>query len=75
MPDAARTCATCLWWDIPDAGEPYGQCRRYAPRPHLAVEEYPVEEVTPIYPHWPLTLASEFCGEWQPPAIAQQRGS
>lgn len=67
MPDAKRECATCLWWkpaDPPDgqpAGE--GECRRYAPRPSGLLEEA----------IWPTTSYGDWCGEWQPEAVAQQR--
>jgi hypothetical protein len=68
------TCATCLWWDYDPAandpdGDRAGKCRRHAPAPRIVVETEDFDH----YPTWPLTLAAEFCGDWQPPPAAPQR--
>ncbi len=68
------SCQSCRFWQS-DAGE-MGDCRRHAPRPALekslpalppeveAEEEFSQEAV------WPVTFASDWCGEFRErPAI------
>ena len=61
-------CQTCRNWQS-DTGE-MGECRRYAPRPSVecalptvAVPEG--EEDTSGEAVWPVTFASDWCGEYR----------
>lgn len=71
MPDAKRSCATCLWWHQNPKDEEFGQCRRHAPR---ATREDPDNPFT-SYACWYVTHGEDWCGEWQPPAVEQQQRS
>ncbi len=70
MPDAYRDCETCLWWEpVDDDGK--GFCRRYAPRPSAPRPSATKSMLRDA--NWPLTYSDDWCGEWQPEAVAQVR--
>lgn len=62
-------CGICKFWkvfcgaDNSDVGEAKGECKRYPPV-CIASEEDPTDNVTA----WaqPLTVASDYCGEFTP---------
>ena len=79
MPDAQRSCETCLFWrrqttELSD-GESYeGECRRRSPLPYLEDHTALNGDVVPYrYAFWPTTAESDWCGEWQPKATPQAR--
>ncbi len=64
----ANTCRRCLWWDGAGPARGVGRCRRNSPVPADG------ETQVLAYARWPLTLADDWCGEWQPPAMSQVKG-
>lgn len=69
MPDPTRTCKGCLFWHSPDDGSA-GECRRRTPLPWTKPEES--EDYTRTA-WWPNTAPDDWCGDWAPHAIQQQR--
>ncbi len=62
--DSPRYCAQCVHWDPASPVE--GRCRRNAPGAHAhPIARDSAEDKTPAAV-WPLTLAQDWCGEWQP---------
>ena len=65
-------CSTCRFFrSRPIKGDLfYGWCHRHAPRPFLETAElrervHGGEEVVDVYTlEWPITLADDWCGEW-----------
>ena len=58
---ANRTCGNCGHWLEHTGTEGLqGECHRYAPRPEGVVENGPSLSLV-----WPVTVANEFCGEWE----------
>jgi len=58
-------CDSCRFWRRLTDGQ--GQCRRNAPAAWVS----PATRIDPPRVSWPLTLASEGCGEWGAPALVQ----
>lgn len=48
-------CGNCNYWIDRDNGD--GECHRNAPQPTVGEGDAEV--------HWPLTLASDWCGEFE----------
>jgi hypothetical protein len=59
-----RTCSRCRHWRRTHAQSDVGRCRRYPPEPSdvEAVEGSPPRLV--VLHDWPLTIASDCCGEF-----------
>lgn len=57
-------CGTCRYWDQEEfvTPEDQGICRRHAPAAVAGDPDDP--DRYEQFPRWPLTLASEWCGEW-----------
>lgn len=66
MPNAnttiPRTCSICAWWQPRD--EPTGGCHRHAPVP-------PPNGQALDRVRWPLVMADDWCGCWQPKPLRQ----
>lgn len=66
MEDDGVTCARCRWWDnkydIEEEENGTGVCRRHAP---VATGRTTNEDDYERFPLWPLTLESEWCGDWE----------
>jgi hypothetical protein len=54
MSENTEQCSNCRFWFNHEIGE--GECRRYAPRPTKAVEDFV----------WQLTYPDDWCGEHEP---------
>ena len=54
------TCSTCPHWDDRQNDDGCGICRKHAPKAALHRNE---DDPDAEFPVWPLTLASEWCGE------------
>lgn len=68
MPEPKRECQLCLWWKRREDAAGKGERRRSAPGCTLSC-------MTSAWSaSWPLTMAGDWCGEWQPPAVRQQYG-
>lgn len=62
------TCSGCRFWDRRQNAD-LGLCRRRAPLPGLPrTSGLDAERAL-----WPLTVADDFCGEWQPPSVVQRK--
>lgn len=68
--DTVENCAACRFWKICPSGA--GVCRRYPPVPVAevgsteAIREEVVREVySSTEPNWPITNATEWCGEFK----------
>jgi hypothetical protein len=58
------SCDTCSYWD-PGEQKNLGHCRRHPPQLLETVTGYgPDERRLPMI-HWPQTLATDWCGEWE----------
>lgn len=55
------TCADCRHWRGSNTHR--GLCRRYAPRATIVIAGSDGPELGAV---WPLTLASDVCGDWFP---------
>jgi hypothetical protein len=62
------SCAECLYWRRPAAGSRRGECRRRAPAPGAAEPGAEVISARERTAAWPLTLASDGCGDGMAPA-------
>ncbi len=56
---SSNPCANCLYWD-PIADSAYGRCRVNAPTVVNTLQAAPDQGSA----HWPLTAATDWCGEW-----------
>lgn len=63
MAERKEKCETCRFWDE-DGDDADGICRRYAPRPEMN-ERGQDGDAWETYPAWPLTVSTDWCGEWQ----------
>jgi hypothetical protein len=63
----APCCDTCAFWNEPDYPNPEAPfpCRRFPP-PNGAKEVYGECDEGWRGPFWPLTFATDWCGEHQP---------
>lgn len=61
--ERCETCRFSVGYD-PD----WIECRRYAPRPELVIEQ---DRVHVVVVAWPLLVRWSGCGEWQPQSGAQ----
>ena len=71
--EASLTCAVCFYWEFLEGGlgGDYGFCRRHAP-PAVTISKAAEYEA-----RWPLTDASEWCGEHRQrtPVVAEPRAT
>jgi hypothetical protein len=56
---ASSPCSTCLHWDPFPQGA-YGRCRINAPTVVTTIQSAPDQSSA----HWPLTAATDWCGQW-----------
>lgn len=63
MPE--MSCSTCACWQR--TGDDVGECRRYAPQPVAA----PRSETADVVTQWPVTTATDWCRQYQPPPLEQ----
>lgn len=66
---SAVACKDCLWWEPCDERE--GQCRRHAPAP---VPNTWLDPDQGYEAEWPVTLATDWCGEWESSALEDGGG-
>jgi len=63
------TCKSCRFWDN-EAIHSTGLCRRHAPRAVVVVDKAAARcEIAT----WPETEPDDWCGDYQPPPLAQVR--
>jgi len=73
----AAQCGTCRFWDtVRDVDEvPEGRCRRFPPRGQAPKYDddwdYTSWVREAIFLSWPRTLATDWCGEYQPVTAAE----
>jgi hypothetical protein len=62
IPQVEQECSNCRFHIVPN-------CRRYAPRPMTAPNDYenPFQEGD-VCAWFPVTLSCKWCGEWEPKA-------
>ena len=61
-------CDQCRFWKRFDVES--GQCCCHAPRPELS--DFPEHATDPPWRAvWPLTLATDWCGDWAPLPVSQ----
>ena len=60
-------CGTCRFWDDTRELADEGVCRRHAPQATVTPDDD--EHGFNLFPSWPLTLAAEWCGEYQPAPV------
>lgn len=59
-------CHACIYWfnmDFSESDDDLGECHRYAPQPRSIRSKQGDEPGGGIYALWPMTFASEGCGE------------
>jgi|GEM_PF-526654 len=69
--NAKRKCKNCAYW-VSDNLEP-GECRRHAPTAvnyallaKQLFESCALEDHSDLYVAWPVTLCTEWCGDFAP---------
>lgn len=61
------TCGGCAFWH-PIDGQPYGKCRRHAPRPLMFPPSHWRAREPVCVPLWPATAPDDWCAEYAAPA-------
>lgn len=56
----SETCETCRWWDKRT------HCRRFPPQLALWPSGNQQPIIYDVFPSWPATLPTDWCGEHQP---------
>lgn len=56
-------CDSCKFYHELDRKENFGQCRKYAPKPHPVNREEIEENLIAVV--WPVIGGDEWCGEFQ----------
>lgn len=62
-------CASCRWWQ--QTADDQGECRKNAPPPLLNSPSLKNEWRAA----WPLTMASDWCGQWAPQWVRQGKAT
>lgn len=75
MTERTERCVNCKWWDMDTAEEWYegndmprtSNCHRYPP----IIRPLPGEQLDGMDTRFPVTLESEYCGEFTPRPVAE----
>ena len=60
-------CETCRFWtDVDEGVSDLGDCHRYPPKMAIELKGDACDVIKPRYGGWPLTFATDWCGEYQP---------